>query len=125
MAEAKVKGDFWVYSTLATDTRYALYGAAGNIEKDVLIKGGAGVANDRLVTLKGIATRISAEEKELLEANGVFKIHADNGFVKIESVKEDAEVVAADMTAKDKSAPLTPDDFVDVENKPVVNKKGK
>ena len=122
MAEVK-KGDFYVYSTLSTDTRYALYGAAGDIERSVLIQGGAGVANDRLVTLKGVATRITAEDKELLEANGIFKIHKDNGFVKIESVKEDAEVVAADMTAKDKSAPLTPDDFANAENKPVVNKK--
>lgn len=105
----------YVYSTLSTDVEYALWSKpAGDlpvVERTVLIKGGANVANDRVVTPYGIATNVSDEELELLNGNEVFNLHKKNGFITVSKKSEDPEKVATDMTGRDASAPLVPQDF--------------
>lgn len=103
---------YHVYSKLATDVEYPEYmqgGADIPVKgKSVFIKGGAGVANKYLQTPLGVHTEITEEEAEILNRHPVFKIHRDNGFVKIEKAKSDVEKVVADMGDKvDPSAPLT------------------
>jgi hypothetical protein len=105
----------YVFSTLTNDQRYIVWSKADNDlpteERSIFIKGGTGIANDRLITPLGVMTEIDESDIEVLEANPVFQIHADNGFVVIERAKADPEKVAADMETKDKSAPLTDSDF--------------
>lgn len=107
----------YVFSTLATDMNYTVYDQGGGdmpVKKlQVHIKGGAGVANDRIITPLGVMTEIEDEDIPHLEANPVFQLHKKNGFVKIEKKKADPEKVAADMNRRDNSAPLTDADYVD------------
>lgn len=120
----------YVYSTLAADTNYATWVDGGNgisrIEKNILIKGGSGVANKHLITPLGIATKITKEEAKLLKEHRLFKLHEKNGFVRIREDKVEPEVaVAEDMNSRDNSAPLVPEDFVNDEVKPQSRKSGK
>jgi hypothetical protein len=107
----------YVYSTLSSDVNYTNYAQGGGdlpIElPGILIKGGAGVANDRLVTPRGVATPVTDEQLEQLRANEVFKLHEKNGFVQVSQSKIDPDVAAADMTGRDQSAPIVPQDLAD------------
>lgn len=106
-----------VFSTLATDQRYVNY--TTNPEgiplptSDIFIKGGAGVANDRLITPYGIATEIPEEHVAELEKNPVFLKHKASGYIQIRARSADADKVATDMNARDPSKPLTPADYLD------------
>lgn len=106
----------FVFSTLASDVAYTNHTPGGGdmpIAQDpVVIKGGAGVANDRLVTPRGVMTRVTAEQVEYLRQNEVFKMHEANGFITISEGAAEADVVAADMTGRDESAPVVPQDNV-------------
>ncbi|WP_019573349.1 hypothetical protein [Curvibacter lanceolatus] len=119
----------YVYSTLAADTTYKEWVKTSDLHieaRSVTIKGGTGVANDRIVTPLGVRTEIDAELVEVLKANEIFKLHQKNGFVVIEDVAEDPEKVAADMTSADNSAPLTESSFEnagDAVAKPTSSKK--
>lgn len=118
---------FHVYSTLSAPTEYSSYrpvresAKAGNnapgevpvLLTSVTIAGGANVANARsLMTPRGIVTTISAEELEVCNADPVFQMHKENGFIFVEEAttdRVDAEekVEKLDLTKADKSAPLT------------------
>lgn len=108
---------FHVFSTLANDQRYASYTKGGGDVMiklaDVLIKGGAGVANDRLITPLGVVTTVGEDEMALLKGNGVFNDHVERGHLVVREKSADADKVAADMNRADESAPLTPADFAD------------
>lgn len=124
----------YVFSTLTCDQLYTNWIKGGAdvaiVERQILVKGGAGVANDRIITPRGVVTEIDEEDIAILEQNEVFKIHQKNGFVMIERKAADPEKVAADMASRDGSAPLTPNDYQANDNNeaiqaPVVNKKGR
>lgn len=114
-----------VFSTLACDQRYVNY--KSNPEgiplptSDILIKGGAGVANDRLITPQGVHTEIPEEHLAELEKNPVFAKHKKNGFITVQTRRADPDKVATDMNAKDKSKPLTPADYLDEQVDAVVS----
>jgi hypothetical protein len=101
-----------VFSTLANDQLYQNWvpgpGDMPNKARGVLIKGGTGVANDRLITPLGVATEVSDADLQELENNPVFRQHRESGFIVVRPKKADPEKVAADMNMKDKSAPITP-----------------
>jgi hypothetical protein len=107
-----------VFSTLASDVAYTNHVAGGAdipiALPSVMIRGGAGVANDRLVTPRGIATPVTEEQVEYLRQNPIFKLHEKNGFVHVSEAAEakDADKVAADMTGRDNSAPYVPQDHI-------------
>ena len=105
----------YVFSTLANDQLYTNWLSGGNDlpqkGHSVLIKGGTGVANDRLITPLGVSTEISEYDLEELQKNPSFKDHEKNGFVVVKAKKAEAEKVAADMNLKDESAPLTDADY--------------
>lgn len=105
----------YVYSTLASDVLYQNHAPGGAdlpvVTSEVLVKGGAGVANDRLITPRGVATEITEQQAEALRANPVFAMHEQNGFVQISESRVDADEAAADMTGRDHSAPIVPNDL--------------
>lgn len=109
----------YVYSTLAADVAYTNHAAGGGdlpIElPPVLVKGGAGVANDRFITPRGVVTEITEEQGEYLRANVLFQLHEKNGFVEISGSYVDPEKAAADMTGRDNSAPIVPEGLADAE----------
>lgn len=106
----------YIYSKLSNDNVYAPY-AKGGADlpirgEGVLIKGGAGVADKRIVTPQGVVTTITREELELLKSIPQFNEHVERGFLKIQDTKVEVEVALADMTAeRDGGAPLVPEDF--------------
>jgi hypothetical protein len=110
----------YVYSTLTADNRYVNHRRASNdlpqpVTVDgmegVLIKGGTGIADKRLVTPRGVATEVTEAQAEYLRENPVFKLHEGNGFVVIDSAKVDPEAVASGMAVDEGSAPLQDGDF--------------
>jgi len=105
----------YVFSTLANDQNYTNWIAGGADVPikghSVLIKGGTGVANDRLITPLGVSTEVTDYDLEELQKNPSFKAHEKEGFVTVKAKKVEAEKVAADMNLKDESAPLTDADY--------------
>lgn len=104
-----------IYSTLANDQQYQVWHKPEGHETHqpgafVVINGGTGVANDRLITPLGVHTEVTDEQLAVLEANHTFLLHRENGFIKVEKKKQDPEKVAADMSLADPSAPVTPAD---------------
>lgn len=107
-------GRTYVFSTLTNDQHYV------NWEKGphdvpvetvgVHIKGGTGIANDRLITPLGVCTEVSDAEHEMLKRNPIFQQHVENGHIIVRTSKADPEKVAADMLP-DASAPKTPSDY--------------
>ena len=114
----------FVFSTLASDVAYTNHAQGGaDLPIDlppVLIKGGAGVANDRIITPRGVATEVTEEHVEYLRANQVFQLHEKNGFVMVSESYADPDTVAADMTGRDNSAPLVPQDNVAADAETIV-----
>lgn len=104
----------YVFSTLASDVAYTNHAqGGGDLPIDlppVVIKGGAGIANERIVTPRGVATEVTEEQVEYLRANQVFQLHEKNGFVMVSETNGDPDKVAADMTGRDISAPVVPQD---------------
>lgn len=114
----------FVFSTLASDVAYTNHAQGGaDLPIDlppVLIKGGAGVANDRIITPRGVATEVTEEQVEYLRANQVFQLHEKNGFVMVSESYADPDTVAADMTGRDISAPIVPQDNIAADAQTVV-----
>lgn len=108
---------YYVYSTLTNDQEYVRYAQSGNdlpaVEASVRIKGGANVADGRLMTPRGVVTEIDGDEKDIIVNNPVGKLHLQNGHLIISEALGDPEKAAADMTGRDESAPLVPQDFED------------
>lgn len=105
---------YYIYSTLASDNAYTNYENGGAdlpvALPAVLIHGGAGVANDRFVTPRGVVTEVTGEQLDYLRRNPVFLMHEKNGYILVDSNRADPDQVAADMTGRDVSAPLVPQD---------------
>lgn len=108
---------FYVFSTLASDVAYTNHAAGGaDMPVDlppVLIRGGAGVMNDRLITPQGVATEVTESQVAYLRENQVFLMHEKNGFVMISDKYTDPDKAAADLVGRDHSAPLVPQDATD------------
>jgi hypothetical protein len=106
----------YVFSTIANDQTYVNWaageGGVNTITAEVEVKGGHGVANDRLVTPLGVVTEVSDEQLAQLEQNFVFQMHKKKGFLVVRQKSADPEKISADMNHKDPSAPLTEADFI-------------
>jgi hypothetical protein len=113
-----------VFCTLSNDQLYTNYEAgAGGVSiavEKVLINGGAGIANKRLITPLGVATEVNDNELKALHNNPDFLEHKKRGFIVVRDKKADPEKVATDMQQRDKSAPMTEADYQD-ENGPAVS----
>lgn len=115
---------FYVYSTATNSGTYVEYEENSphdiSIPKRwpdgspmrVTIKGGHGVADKHLVTPKGVVTKVSDQEMEMLLRNPAFIRHMDKGFMCYDKKNVEPFKKAANMATKDGSAPLTPADYV-------------
>ena len=105
----------YVYSTLSSDMNYTNHAQGGadlpQALPPVYVKGGAGVANDRLITPRGVATEITEEQAASLRARPLVQLHEKNGFGQISADDVDPDKAAADMTGRDQSAPIVPQDL--------------
>jgi predicted class III extradiol MEMO1 family dioxygenase len=107
----------YIYSTLAAPQAYTTYKKndpkeLALVESVVHIKGGTGIMEARNIqTPLGVMTEVTSDELKALMENHVFKMHLENGYITIEDKEKKVEKVAKDMNMKDKSRPLTPDDF--------------
>ena len=119
----------YVYSTLTADQQYTLYPKDLDFkkipkpERTFFIAGGANVINKNLITPRGAATLVSADDLKVLETIQAFRDHKKDGFITVDTAKADADLVAKNMTARDKSAQLEEKDFK-AEKKPKVNANG-
>lgn len=91
----------------------------------VRIEGGANVASKNLVTPRGVVTKVTEEQYAYLLANRHFQDHVAKGFIEVMEAPVDGDTAAASLESKDKSAPLTPDDFPETGSGPKPAKKGK
>lgn len=102
----------YVLSTLTAAQDYSFYtksiDGVQRVEKVIHINGGANVANKHFVTKDGVMTELTDEDVGLLESHPVFKLHKENGYVKIFKSEKDESRVLLDMEKADASAPLTP-----------------
>lgn len=107
---------YYIYSTLSQNTAYAFYKTSTDkndlheIEREIVIKGGAGVADKNFITPSGVVTKVTDEEYELLKTNSVFQLHVKNGFIIAQKSNSDIDSVVKKMEPRDKSAPIRPED---------------
>jgi len=105
----------YIYSTLTLSSEYVDWQKRDGLQprrgKVVRIQGGANVPDKSLVTPLGVVTKVTDEDYEFLKGNRVFKLQVANGNISVQDREHKVEKVARDMTSKDGSAPLTPDDF--------------
>ena len=86
-----------VISTLTRPNRYAKWvtqAGVGTMLRSVLIQGGAGVIDKKLITPEGVRTEVSEADAEFLASHGLFKEHQARGFVKIDAIARDHNAVA-------------------------------
>lgn len=111
----------YVYSTIGQDMLYTQYKKTSHVPvpvSQVLIRGGAHVIDKNLHTPRGIVTKISDEQLKILENIELFKMHKENGFIVVQSNKENPTKVAQrDMKEKDDSAQKTTQDFIELRQK--------
>lgn len=108
----------FVYSMLANSQLYQLHGAAAApgvpppVVGEVLVRGGAGVADKRADTPEGaIVTPITREEADMLNKNAVFKLHEKNGFVRIHDEDVGGVKGADGLNGREPGSPTVPSDF--------------
>lgn len=122
----------YVYSKLASDNAYTGWRVADGgkaphqVQHQVMVNGGAGVADKALRTPLGVVTRVSAEDAEFLKANTAFLRHQKRGFVKMEESELPVEKVVSTMeSARDKSDQITETDVVAAGDKAPTTGKNK
>ncbi len=107
----------YVFSTLSAPVDYTVFVRGGGdlplVEKVVTINGNAGIAGKFLETPRGAATLVTDADVAALEENTIFQLHKKNGYVTISDSADagDVDNVVADLTGRDKSAPLVPGDY--------------
>jgi hypothetical protein len=116
----------YVYSTLAASVNYDNYSQGGGdvpvSGEPIVIQGGANIPDKYMRTPDGaVITPVTEEQLAALELNPVFRLHKDNGFIKVSDKKQDGEKAAADMESRDQSAPLVDADF-NADQQPVIAK---
>jgi len=109
----------WICSTLSNDQKITAWdkppssagGRPANQKMSVVIKGKANIADPRtLVTSKGVLTKVTKEQLAFLQRQSSFVNFVKGGFMLVHQGGKPAEAqMAADMQARDKSAPTTPE----------------
>lgn len=108
-----------IVSTMTDSVEYTQYrhsegGGTPEAIKSVIVKGGANLAQKRLVILgegstkAGISTRVTDEELEFLEAHPLFQTHKKGGFIEVTKFsKTDPEKLAKEMALDKASSQIT------------------
>lgn len=111
----------YIASTMSSSVTYAEYGnsdsGANHIVRKVHVKGGAHVANNKIIhdgrihTPNGVVTSVSDDELDFLKKQPLFQTHEKNGFIKIMSSNTAPDKAAKDMEKKDSGAQNVDDDY--------------
>jgi len=116
---------FYVYSTGTCSGIYTLYENTDPNSLPIVkrrpdgshikitIQGGHGVSNKHFITPRGVMTKVSDDDMNILLENKSFQRHVKAGFITYDKKNVAPEKKAASMKEKDGSAPLTPQDFVE------------
>jgi hypothetical protein len=109
-----------IYSSLTNSQEYPVYGKSPQgdniLHASVHIKGGAHRAQKTLITELGILTSVSEKALEHLRQSKVFNAHVEAGRITVRRDMVDIEKAVADHDSyKDPSAPITPEDFMNVD----------
>jgi hypothetical protein len=105
-----------IYSTLANGQTFTTYKPGGAdlqvIDREVPIKGGAGIASKNLITPMGVHTAIGVDDYEAIKDLKHFKDFVDNGLIRVERKKaSELERIVGDMNPRDPGGPVTPADY--------------
>lgn len=111
-----------IYSSLASGVDFQTYDKhprVGTVQRTITVEGGAGVQNKRtMITPRGAATVVSAEELKILLADPHFKKFVENGFMHVDEKatrkpgeEEIEEVVDEELDENDMSAQHTAKDY--------------
>lgn len=110
--------DVFIYSTMTCSTIFNIYKPKTDVNEmpqvihSIEIYGGHGMKMPKAFdTPRGVVTRISEADYELLKKEVGFKQQVEAGFLSVDTVKVDPAKKVKDMAQKDGSAPLTPKDF--------------
>jgi hypothetical protein len=106
----------YLLSTLTASQRYVVWKSGGadlpTEEHSIFVAGGANVPGKRLITPRGVVTKITDDDYAILKENAAFVTHVANGFITVSKSKPaDPDEAAAGQAAKDGAAPLTESDF--------------
>lgn len=106
----------YLLSTLTSSQRYVVWKEGGadlpSEEHSIFVAGGANVPNKRLITPRGVVTKLTDDEYAILKENPAFVTHVANGFITVSKSKPaDVDEAATGQAAKDGGAPLTEGDF--------------
>jgi len=111
-----MSGRIWIFSTLTASQNYTTYAQGGAdlplTDRQILIRGGANLADKHIITPRGVATEVTEEQYAVLQTIDAFQQHLKGGFLSVSKTKPEEEVAAADLNSRDDSAPLTPQDYV-------------
>lgn len=113
----KSSGMVHIFSTLANPQKFVTYeppkqdGMFATPVKEVLIRGGAGIASKNLITPQGVHTAITQEEYDAICDLEHFKQFVERGFIRVERRAHDIDKMVGDMNPRDPGGPLTPADY--------------
>jgi hypothetical protein len=118
----KSSGMVHIYSTLASPQKFVKYqmpdatdasqmGRLPVVEREVLVRGGAGIASKNLITPQGVHTPITEEEYQAIKDLEHFKKFVESGRIRVERKEYDIDKMVSDMNPRDPGGPLTPADF--------------
>lgn len=118
----KSSASVYVYSTLANPQNITVYlmpdkndaAQMGRLPvpvRNVIIKGGAGIASKNLITEQGVCTRITEEEYDAIKDVKHFSQFIESGHFTVERKKYDIDKIVGDMNPRDPGGPITPADY--------------
>ena len=113
----KSSGVVHIFSTLANPQKFAVWskpaenGMLPVLEREVLIRGGAGIASKNLLTPQGVHTSITQEEYDAISGLAHFQKFVESGHIRVERKQYDIDKMVGDMNPRDPGGPLTPADY--------------
>lgn len=113
----KSSGLVHIFSTLANPQKFTVWskppenGMLPITEREVLVRGGAGIASKNLITPNGVHTAITIEDYDAIKDLQHFKQFVDSGHIRVERKEYDIDKMVGDMDSRDPGGPLTPADF--------------
>lgn len=113
----KASGMIHIFSTLSSPQIFTKWstpsetGMLPTIEREVAVKGGAGIASKNLITPNGVHTAITQEDYDAICDLKHFKDFVESGHIRVERKEHDIDKMVSDMNPRDPGGPITPADY--------------
>lgn len=108
----------YIVSTATTSINFSDYhaeslkpGQLPTVRRSFMVLGGANLPDKTLRTPKGVVTPVSHDDLAFLVGDANFCKMVKDGFMQIVTDERDMPSAVRDMTAKDRCAPKTPEDY--------------